>query len=114
LHQPHETISSLAVVLLNIAGKYLERKGVKTMIQRIIKVGKNLVLPLPEEAIESLQLSEGAEVIVVVNRAQNQILIQPVGLIPDVGEIDQVFAGQVSAFIKDYKPALDELAKLKE
>ena len=84
------------------------------MIQRIIKVGNNLVVPLPEEAIEPLQLSEGAEVIVVVNNAQNQILIQPVGITPDIGEIDQEFAGQVSQFIKDYKPALEELAKPKE
>ena len=81
------------------------------MIQRIIKVGKDLVVALPDMFINSLQLNEGDEVCLTVDPGQNRILIQPVGHSPDLEEIDQDFAAQVSEFIRDYKPALEELAK---
>ena len=84
------------------------------MIQSMIKVGKDLVVTLPEKFIESLQLSEGDEVMVTVDPGQNRILIQPVGHSPDLEDIDQEFAAQVFEFIKDYKPALEALAKSEE
>lgn len=84
------------------------------MIQRIVKVGKDLALPLPEEITRALMLEEGTEVKVSLNLDKNQILIQPIGQSPDLGEINMEFAEQVSTFIKDYKPALEELAKSKE
>ena len=84
------------------------------MIQRIIKVGKDLVVALPDMFINSLQLNEGDEVCLTVDPGQNRILIQPVGHSPDIEDIDQEFAAQVSEFIKDYKPALKTLAKSEE
>ena len=82
------------------------------MIQRIIKLGKDLIVVLPENIVERLQLTEGDEVSLAMDSGQKRILIQPVGHSPDLEDIDQEFASQVSAFIKDYKPALDELSKL--
>ncbi len=84
------------------------------MIQRIIKVGRDLVVVLPENIVESLQLTEGDEVSLSVDPGQNRILIQPVAHSPDIEDIDQEFAAQVSEFIKDYKPALEELSKSEE
>jgi len=84
------------------------------MIQRIIKIGEDLVVILPENKVESLQLTEGDEVSLSVDPGQNRILIQPVGHSPDIEDIDQEFAAQVSEFIKDYKPALKTLAKSEE
>jgi antitoxin component of MazEF toxin-antitoxin module len=84
------------------------------MTQRIIKVGKDLVVTLPENIVESLQLTEGDEVSLPVDPGQNQILIQPVGHSHDLEDIDQEFAAQVSEFIKDYKPALEALSELEE
>ena len=84
------------------------------MIQKIIRVGKDLVVALPKNIVESLQLSKGEEIVFTVDPGQNRILIQPVGHSPDLEDIDQEFAAQVSKFIKDYKPALEELAKSKE
>ena len=81
------------------------------MIQKIIRVGKDLVVALPKNIVESLLLSEGDEVVVTVNPGQNRILIQLLGHSPDLEDIGQEFAAQVSEFIKDYKPALEELAK---
>ena len=84
------------------------------MIQRIIKVGNQLVVPLSEEITKALQLTKGSEVNVNVDPENNRILISPVGYTPDIEEIDSEFASQVSAFIKDYKPALEELANSEE
>ncbi len=84
------------------------------MIQRIIKIGEDLVIALPENIVEGLQLTEGDEVSLSVDPGQNRILIQPVGHSPDIEDIDQEFAAQVSEFIKDYKPALKTLAKSEE
>ena len=84
------------------------------MIQRIIKIGEDLVVTLPENIVESLQLTEGDEVSLTVDPGQNRILIQPVGHSLDLEDIDQEFAAQVSEFIKDYKPALEELSNLEE
>ncbi len=81
------------------------------MIQRIIKVGKDLIVTLPENIVESLQLTEGDQVSLSVNPGQSRILIQPIGYSPD---LDQEFAAQVAVFIRDYKPALEELAKSEE
>ena len=84
------------------------------MIQKIIKVGNELYLPLPDEITQALQLKEGSEVTVSVDPDKNQILIQPLGQYQALEEINLEFAEQVTAFIRDYKPALDELAKLEE
>ena len=81
------------------------------MIQKIIRVGKDLVVALPEIFIQSLQLTEGDEISLTLDPGQSRILIQPVGHSLDLEDIDQKFAAQVSEFIKDYKPALEELAK---
>ena len=84
------------------------------MIQKIIKVGNELYLPLPDEITQALQLNEGSEVNVSVDPQEKQILIQSLGQSTDLGEINLEFAEQVSAFIRDYKPALEELARLEE
>ena len=84
------------------------------MIQKIIKVENELYLPLPDEITQALQLKEGSEVTVSVDPDKNQILIQPLGQYQALEEINLEFAEQVTAFIGDYKPALDELARLEE
>lgn len=81
------------------------------MIQRIIKIGKDLAVTLPENIVENLKLTEGDEVSLSMEPGQNRILIHPVGHSPDLEDIDQEFAAQVAAFVRDYKPALEELAK---
>ena len=86
----------------------------EAMIQKIIKAGRSLALPLPDEISQALQLKEGSAVIISVDSEKKQILIQPLGQSPDQGELNLEFAEQVSTFIRDYKPALDELAKLDE
>ncbi len=84
------------------------------MIQKIIKVENELYLPLPDEITQALQLKEGSEVTVSVDPEKNQILVQSLGQSTDLEDINLEFAEQVTTFIRDYKPALDELARLEE
>ena len=84
------------------------------MIVKIIKVEKELGLPLPGEITQALQLKEGSEVTVSGDPEKKQILIQFLGQSTELGEINLEFAEQVTTFIRDYKPALEELAKLEE
>ena len=84
------------------------------MIQRIIKIGEDLVIALPENIVEGLQLTEGDEVSLSVDPGQNRILIQPVGHSQELEEVNQEFAAQVSEFIRNYKPAFEELAKFRK
>jgi len=84
------------------------------IIQKIIKVGNELYIPLPDEITQALQLKEGSVVTVSVDPEKKQILIQSLGQSTDLGEINLEFTEQVTAFIRDYKPALDELARLEE
>ncbi len=83
-------------------------------LQKIIKVGNYFYLPLSGEITEALQLKEGSEVTVSVDPEKKQILIQSLGHSTDLREINLEFAEQLATFISDYKPALDELAKLEK
>ena len=81
------------------------------MHQKIIKVGNNLTLPLPEKFVSALQLAEGDEVLVTLDHEYNWILISSVGEVPNLSGIDLAFSEQLARFLWDYKPALDQLSK---
>lgn len=81
------------------------------MLRKIFKTGNSVVVSLPKHAIEYLQVEEGSQVNVELDKEHNQIVITPVQ--PDlmVEGIDAEFAHQVADFIEEYRTALDELAK---
>jgi len=81
------------------------------MLQKIIQFGNDLALPLPEKFVSAFQLAEGDEVLVTLDPEHNRILISPVGELPDLSGIDQAFSEQLARFLRDYKPALDQLSK---
>jgi antitoxin component of MazEF toxin-antitoxin module len=60
--------------------------------------------------LDELQLSEGENVSVKLNRQQREIVISPVEKTIATG-IDETFAEQVDDFIKKYRPALEALSK---
>ena len=63
-----------------------------------------------QDMLDELQLSEGENVSVKLNRQQREIVISPVEKTIATG-IDETFAEQVDDFIKKYRPALEALAK---
>jgi putative addiction module antidote len=80
------------------------------MYRKIFRAGNSLVVSIPRDVLESLQLSEGEVVSVELDAEQRQIVISPFEKLIAVG-ISKTFAKQVDDFIEKYGPALDALAK---
>ncbi|GIV76855.1 hypothetical protein RY27_28665 [Litorilinea aerophila] len=79
------------------------------MIRKIFRTGNSIVVSLPKDALGQLGLGEGDEVSVEVDQERRQIVISPVS--PALLDVDQEFARQVAAFIEEYRPALEALAR---
>jgi putative addiction module antidote len=81
------------------------------MQRKIFKMGNSLVVSLPKDAIEEMKISEGTVVNVYYDRVTSKLIVEPVDTDQAVEGINEEFAQQVSEFIEQYRPALDELAK---
>lgn len=81
------------------------------MNRKIFKTGNSVVVSLPRDAIEYLQMEEGTEVNVELDREKRQIVITPAEPPLAIAGVDAEFAQQVADFIEQYHPALEELAK---
>ena len=80
------------------------------MLRKIFRTGNSIVVSIPKAILDQLELSEGADVSVEFDIQQRQIVISPVEK-SLAGGIDETFARQVDEFIKQYRPALEALAK---
>ena len=80
------------------------------MVRKIFRAGNSIVVSIPREMADQLNMSEGADVSVDLDLKNHQILIRPVEL-PVVGSVDEGFAHQVAEFIHEYRTALEALAK---
>jgi len=58
-----------------------------------------------------MKLNEGTVVNVYYDRVTSKLIVEPVDTDQAVEGINEEFAQQVSEFIEEYRPALDELAK---
>jgi putative addiction module antidote len=81
------------------------------MIRRLFKTGNSIVLSLPKEALEVLNLSDGEKISLEVDREHQRIIISPVEKPVSMAGISEEFLHQVNEFIDQYRPALEELAK---
>ena len=81
------------------------------MLRKIFKTGNSVVVSLPKDAIEFLQMEEGSEVSVELDRDKHRIVITPVESPLTATGIDAEFARQVAEFIEQYRLALEELEK---
>ncbi len=81
------------------------------MRRKVFKTGNSLVVSLPKDAIEEMQISEGSVMNVYYDRVTKKLVVEPIKTGQAVEGVDEEFAKQVSDFIEEYKPALDELAK---
>ena len=80
------------------------------MLRKIFRTGNSIVVSIPKDILDELQLSEGQDVAIELDSQQRQIVISPIEK-PIVVGIDEAFAKQVDEFIKEYRPALEALAK---
>jgi antitoxin component of MazEF toxin-antitoxin module len=77
---------------------------------KAFRTGNSIVISIPKDILDELKLSEGESVSVELNSKQRQIVICPVESPLAVG-VDETFARQVDGFFKEYRPALEALAK---
>ena len=80
------------------------------MLRKIFRTGNSMVVSIPKDILDKLQLSEGEDVSVELDSQQRQIVISPIEKALAAG-IDEQFAQQVDDFIMKYRPALEALAK---
>jgi len=80
------------------------------MLRKVFRTGNSFVVSLPRDMLEPLGIAEGEDVSVEFDRGKNQIIIRPAvkQIVPGV---DEEFAHQVQDFIKQYRPALEKLAR---
>jgi antitoxin component of MazEF toxin-antitoxin module len=81
------------------------------MIRRLFKTGNSIVLSLPREVLEDLGIKDGESVNLELDHEQHRVIITPVVMPVAIAGVNEDFARQVDAFIQQYRPALDELAK---
>lgn len=81
------------------------------MIRRLFKTGNSIVLSLPREVLEYLDIKEGENINLEMDRQKRRVIITPLKKTSAVPGVDEEFARQVNEFIEQYRPALDELAK---
>lgn len=80
------------------------------MLRKVFKTGNSIVVSLPKEALDYLDLQEGADVSVDLDRESHRILITPIATPLENAGVDENFARQVAEFIEQYRPALEALA----
>lgn len=81
------------------------------MIRRLFKTGNSVVLSLPREVLESLNLKEGEKISIELDREQRRIILTSVEKPIAMTGVTEEFAHQVDEFINQYRPALEQLAK---
>ncbi len=81
------------------------------MIRHLFKTGHSIVLSLPKEVLNDLGIKDGESVNLELDHEQHRVIITPVEKPIAIGGVNEEFARQVDEFLREYRPALDELAK---
>ncbi len=81
------------------------------MLRKVFRTGNSVVISLPREALEYLDIREGAEIEINLDRENRQVTLKPVEMPLAIPGVDETFAHQVAEFIEQYRPALEKLAK---
>ena len=81
------------------------------MLRKVFRTGNSVVVSLPKDALEFLDIRVGAKVSVELDRENRQIVITPVEEPLAMAGVDEAFAQQVADFIKQYRPALEALSR---
>lgn len=81
------------------------------MLRKVFRTGNSMVVSLPREALDYLNIQEGAEIEIDLDRENRQMILKPLEMPLAILGVDEQFAHQVAEFIEQYRPALKELAK---
>jgi putative addiction module antidote len=80
------------------------------MLRKIFRTGNSIVVSIPKDILDRLELSEGEDVSIELDNQHRKIVISPIEK-PLVVGVDETFAKQVDEFIQEYRSALEALAK---
>jgi putative addiction module antidote len=81
------------------------------MYRKVFRTGNSVVISLPREVLEALNLHVGVEIEMDLDRENRQVILKPAEVPLAISGIDEKFAQQVADFIEQYRPALEELAR---
>jgi len=81
------------------------------MLRKVFRTGNSVVVSLPREALDYLNIQEGTEIEIDLDRENRQMILKPLEMPLAILGVDEQFAHQVAEFIEQYRPALKELAK---
>ncbi len=81
------------------------------MVRKLFRTGNSVVVSLPRDALEYLNIYEGTEIEVELDRKNRQVILKPLEIPSAKSGINEEFAHQVAEFIEEYRPALVKLAK---
>lgn len=79
------------------------------MQRKIFRTGNTSVVSIPSDMLDALQLAEGEEVSIQLDKEHRRIVIAPPFVEAD--GVDAQFAKQMADFIEQYRPALEALAQ---
>ncbi len=78
------------------------------MRRRIFRWGNSIVVSLPGAFLRVLNLQEGSEVSISLDKERGVIVVAPAT--KALAGVDAEFGRQVAQFIEEYRPALEALA----
>jgi antitoxin MazE len=81
------------------------------MLRKVFRAGNSLVVSLPRETQEFLNIQPGSEIQIDLDKENNQVTIKSVEIPLAISGVDDKFASQVAEFIEQYRSALEELSK---
>jgi len=81
------------------------------MVRKICSIGNSQGVSIPQDLLEELHLSKGADVEIKLDEENARIIIEPVRKKKYPKGIDREFVSQVNDFIEKYRPALKELSR---
>jgi antitoxin MazE len=81
------------------------------MIRRLFKTGNSIVLSLPKEVLDDLEIKDGENINLELDHEQHRVIITKVEKPIVTAGVNEEFARQLDEFIQQYRPALNELAK---
>ena len=80
------------------------------MLRKVFRTGNSVVVSLPREVLEYLNIKEGTDVELNLDRENRQVILKPVEMPLTIPGVDKDFALQVAEFIDQYRSALEKLA----
>jgi antitoxin MazE len=80
----------------------------KVRRRKIFKSGNSIVVSLPRAFLQALNLEQGSEVSVSLDRERGVMVLGPA--MRALRGVDDEFGRQVAEFIEEYRPALEALA----